>query len=128
MRYTKDEQEYTIHQLRAMHPNVSFAANTPAELGYTLIPEAPYVPPAEPPVLIPFSITPFQAHAILLIDGHLETVETLVAQADAMTQLAWRKAQEFLRTSPTIAAIQQQLGWTNEYVDDLFVRGSKITA
>lgn len=77
---------------------------------------------------VPETITPFQANAVLHIDGHLAMVETLVAQADSLTQIAWHKAQEFRRTSPTIAGIQQQLGWTDAYVDDLFIRGSQIQA
>ncbi len=77
---------------------------------------------------VPESVSRFQARAILHLDGTLATVEALVAQADAITQIAWQDAQEFKRNSPSINNIAAALGWSAEYVDDMFIRASKIEA
>jgi hypothetical protein len=124
MLYQKDNQTYTDHEVRQRHPSISFALTTYAELGYS-----EYTPPAPDPVpYIPQVVSRFQARAILHLDGNLTTVEALVAQADALTQLAWADAQEFRRSSPSIAAIANALGWTDAYLDDLFTRASLIEA
>jgi hypothetical protein len=44
MRYTKDNQVYTLQQVMRRHPRISFGPNTLVELGY-----APYVPAPAPP-------------------------------------------------------------------------------
>lgn len=74
---------------------------------------------------VPATVTKFQAKAALLLDGQLQAVEDLVAQSDAMTQLAWREA-DFSRSSPMIASMASILEWDNEYLDDLFRRAARI--
>ena len=62
--------------------------------------------------------------------GLLTTVETLMADpaTPAIARLAWAKAQEFRRDSPTIAAMSVPLELTSEQIDDLFRAAAKITA
>jgi hypothetical protein len=122
--FIKDGQTFHAYEVRALYPEISFAENTYAELGYTEY----TLPPVEPTPFIPPVVSRFQARAALHIDGHLATVEALVAQADPITQLAWADAQEFRRSSPAIAGIAQALGWSEAYLDDLFTRAAAIEA
>lgn len=96
-------------------------------LASALVPEGAEIILADP-APVPQVVSRFQARAILHVDGHLTAVEALVAQADMMTKLAWADAQEFRRASPSILAIATALGWTDAYLDDLFIRASSIEA
>lgn len=73
-------------------------------------------------------VSRFQAKAALLQSGLLDQVETAVANADALTQLAWAEAQGFERQSPAILGIAQTLGWTSEQLDELFSQAVRIKA
>lgn len=124
MQYTKGGQVITGYELRKLYPHTTFSPDTPYELGYS-----DYVPPEQPVVeVVPFALSRFQTMAVLHLEGKLGTVEALISLADPMTKLAWAEAQEFRRTSPSIAAIAQTLGWTDEYLDHLFKRGATIEA
>ena len=70
----------------------------------------------------------FQARAALHQAGLLAQVDTFVASADPFVQIAWTDAIEFRRNSPTIAAMAQGLGLTDEQVDDLFRVAMRIEA
>lgn len=70
----------------------------------------------------------FQARAALHLAGLLEAAEAAVAQADPMTRLAWADAQEFRRTSPTIAALAGPLGLDDAALDQLFRTAMAISA
>jgi len=93
---------------------------------------APYVPPTEQELLEEWrattSVSKFQAKAALAQAGLLDQVKQAVASADTITQLAWEDATEFNRNSPTIAALSQALGLTDEQVDDLFKQADQIAA
>lgn len=84
--------------------------------------------PYTAPVVIPFSVTPFQAKAALLVAGLLPAVEAAIAAAAPIAQLAWSDATAFTRDSPTIAALSAQLGLTSAQVDDLFIAAASIEA
>jgi len=87
--------------------------------------------PADPiPVVIPQSVSRFQAKAALANAGLLSQVETIMADPStpAMYKLAWSDAQEFLRTSPTIAALSGLLSLTSAQLDQLFIAAATITA
>ncbi len=86
------------------------------------------IPQYQSPSEVPQVVSRFQGEAILLMDGFLDDVEALVAQGDPMMQLAWKRAQEFRRTSPMVLQIAQTLNWTYEYLDDLFIRASAVEA
>lgn len=81
-----------------------------------------------PAMVVPVTVTRFQARAVLHLDGTLIDVEALVAAADPLVQIAWVDASEFRRDSPAVASIATAMGWSQAYVDDMFIRASKITA
>jgi hypothetical protein len=72
--------------------------------------------------------SPMQAEMALHLAGLLPVVEAALAQADALTQIAWRRAVTFQRLSPTIAAMQGAVGLTDQQVDDLFRTAATLTA
>lgn len=74
------------------------------------------------------TVSRFQAKAALLQAGLLDQVEAAVANADALTQLAWAEALGFERQSPAILGIAQALGWTAEQLDELFAKAVRIRA
>lgn len=88
----------------------------------------PYAEPTNTPVYVPQSISRFQARAALMDAGLLADVELAISAADPIVQLAWAEAIEWLRDSPTIAAIGDALGLTEEDIDDLFIEAAKIKA
>lgn len=73
-------------------------------------------------------VTRFQAKATMLQQGILSQVEALIAQADALTQLAWNDALTFERQSPLLNHLAAQLGMTDAEIDDFFVAASQVTA
>ncbi|MCK7581017.1 MAG: hypothetical protein MZV65_38965 [Chromatiales bacterium] len=77
---------------------------------------------------VPQVVSRFQARAAMHIHGVLEAVEAEIQAADPIAQMAWADAQQFERPSPTIAAIAQKLGWTDEFVDTLFITAGGIKA
>lgn len=74
------------------------------------------------------TVSRFQAKAALLNAVLLSQVETAVANADPLTQLAWAEALGFERQSPAILGIAQTLGWTSEQLDGLFAKAVRIKA
>lgn len=81
-----------------------------------------------PPAPIPQIVSRFQARAALYGAGLLPSVETAIAAADPLVQMAWVDAQEFRRDSPTILAMAGALGLTDTQVDELFTAASQIQA
>ena len=73
-------------------------------------------------------VSRFQARAALLQNNLLDTASGAIAQADAMSQLAWEDAQEFRRNSPLVASIGGALSLTDEQLDDLFRLAKTIEA
>lgn len=87
--------------------------------------------PAEPAApAVPRSVSRFQARAALLNAGLLESVEQMMSSPDtpALARLAWTDAQEFRRTSPTVAAMAGALGLSDAQIDDLFIAAATIDA
>ena len=78
--------------------------------------------------VVPQVVSRFQARAALNLHGVLADVEAMIPASDPIAQFAWADAQQFERQSPTIAAIAQALGWTHEFVDELFITAGGITA
>ena len=98
----------------------------PVPDGHTLIRLPDPEPIPENPV--PQVVSRFQARAALHIHGVLADVEAMIQAADPIAQFAWADAQQFERQSPTIAAIAQALGWTDDFVDQLFITAGDIMA
>lgn len=86
----------------------------------------PYEAPPPPPV--PQAVSRFQARAALYGAGLLDDVETAIADAVPLVQMAWADAQEFQRNSPTILALAGVLGLSESDVDELFITASGIVA
>jgi hypothetical protein len=75
-------------------------------------------------------VTAFQAFAALDAAGHLETVESMMADPETpkVHRLAFQKAQEFRRNSPTVEAWLGSLGLSAEEGDALFDHAAEIEA
>lgn len=86
--------------------------------------------PAPPPPSVPPYVTRFQARAALHLGGLLPQVEALMSHPDTpvLAKLAWADAQDFKRTSPTIASMAGALGLTDEQLDALFTTAAGIDA
>lgn len=87
-------------------------------------------PPPAQSAPVPESVSKFQAKAALLQAGLLDSVEAMMAapQTPAVAKLAWSDAQEFRRTSPTVAAMTAALGLSEGQIDDLFRVAAGIVA
>lgn len=108
---------------------------TIARFGFTRADFPAAQPPAvpewvAPPVVVPRTISRFQARAALLGAGLLATIESAMADPgmDPFAKLAWDYAQDFNRDSPTIAGLQSLLGLTDAVLDELFRAGALIEA
>lgn len=84
------------------------------------------VPPPPSPVVVPVSVSRFQARAALMQAGLLASVESVVSQSDALIQMAWQDALEFRRDSAAIQYIASQIGLSSSQVDNLFVAAKSI--
>lgn len=89
----------------------------------------PYTAPAPAPG-VPQVVSKFQAKAALHGAGLLESVDGLMLSPNTPTlaKLAWADAQEFRRTSPTVAAMAQALGLDDAALDALFTAAAAIEA
>ena len=76
--------------------------------------------------------TKLQAKAALYEIGLLDSVEALIASGDFITQLAWKEAATFKRTSPLLVAMIKYITWPNgdaiteDDVDSLFARALEL--
>lgn len=75
-------------------------------------------------------VTRFQALAALHNANLLTSVQSIMSapETDMLVKLAWDNAQTFERTSPSILAIAQVLGLTDQQLDTLFTQASQIKA
>lgn len=69
-----------------------------------------------------------QIKLALLEVNRLQDVENAVKSGTLQVQIAWDKATEFRRLSPTIAALAPGAGFTDAEIDALFVRAMEIEA
>lgn len=87
----------------------------------------PVDPAPEPtPDPVPTFISRLQAKAVLMLHGHFEDVEAILAAEHPLTRLAWTDAQTFCRTAPLIISVANQMGWPPAYVDELFREAKAI--
>jgi len=86
--------------------------------------------PVVKPVQVPQAVSRFQARAALHNAGKLAEVEALMAAAETpmLMKLAWLDAQEFQRSSVTVAAMASALGLSTAETDSLFIAAAQITA
>jgi hypothetical protein len=75
----------------------------------------------------PTEVSPLQLKAALLAAGRLQAIEEAVAQADPLTQLAWKEASVFSRTSPLLRQMSASLAIADDEVDAIFRAAGRIT-
>lgn len=73
-------------------------------------------------------VSAFQALAALEAAGLLASATALVEAQGGVTKLAWDRAVEFRRNSPTINALAGALGLSATQLDDLFIAAAVIEA
>lgn len=84
------------------------------------------VEPLPPPPKIPKSVTPRQVRLLLLQQGLLSQVEATIATMDQATQITWQYAIEFHRDDPLLNALANQLGLTEQQVDEFFIAAYQL--
>ena len=75
---------------------------------------------------IPKSISPRQIRLLLLQQGLLSQVETMVAGLDQASQIAWEFAIDFQRDDPLLNALGAQLGLTQEQIDQFYITAATL--
>jgi hypothetical protein len=78
------------------------------------------------PSLVPVSVSPWQIRRALNQLGLRASVEQAVAAADQDVKDGWEFATEFRRDNPLVAAFGQQLGITEEELDQLFILAANV--
>lgn len=136
MAYFYDLTNARVVQLEQPTYDTWIAAGNPKAQAYEPIPDAPglnhYWDAAvgqwvEYPVYLPQEISRLQGLIVLERNGLLAQCETLVAQSDLETKLAWANCSSFNRQSPMLLAVAGALGLTDAQLDQLFVDGAQIT-
>lgn len=118
---------YHVIPTDPMYASVAAAAS-----GADLPPEPVLV--AEIPV--PQSVSRFQMQEALMdtpspdprFPNALELINAAMAPRTDRPARAWREAGTVSRASPTVAAFAAQFGWTEQMLDDLFIRAAAIEA
>lgn len=88
-------------------------------------------PAAEPEAApVPQVVSRFQGRAALREAGYRDQIDAIMADpaTDPLMVDAWNDAQEFRRSSSTVAAIGAVIGLTEEELDDLFKTAINIEA
>lgn len=99
----------------------------PVDAPATLVPATLDEMP-DPPSHMPKSVTALQGILALHAVGQLEAVEAMFNAQDTPLahRLAFERAKDWQRASPTVAYMQDRMGWTDAYIDQLFVNAEKI--
>lgn len=85
----------------------------------------PYAPPPAP---VPQTVSATQAQIALANAGLFDQIDAFMdtlPKADPR-RIAWTKAAEFTRDSPTLEAIAQQFGLSDAQIDALFIAADAI--
>ena len=100
----------------------------PANSDYAALLSAgePIAPAPAPVPVVPSSVTPRQVRLLLLSQGLLAQVESIIAASDEATKITWQYASEFKRDDPLLEALAGQLGLTNEQIDGFFIAAAQI--
>lgn len=82
------------------------------------------------PVAVPQEAAMWALKELCLVRGHAADIEAaLNSLPDPPRTIArnrWENKDTISRNSPIIAQMQQLLGWSNAYVDELFVESAKL--
>lgn len=71
-------------------------------------------------------ITPRQAKLALYGAGMLDDVETAIAAADKVIQIAYESATEWRRDDPVLSGLAGAIGLTDEQLDELFATAATL--
>ena len=84
--------------------------------------------PATIPPPVPYSITPRQCRLLLLQQGLLAQVETMIAAQDEATRITWEYALEFRRDDPLLTQLAGNLTppLTNEQLNQFFIAAAQL--
>lgn len=82
----------------------------------------------DPDIVVPTTVSPYQARVALAQANLLSSVETMISSANQQVQLAWNYATVFERDSPFINALGTNMGLSNSQIDTLFINAAKVTA
>ena len=74
----------------------------------------------------PFSVNQMQGKLLLNKMGLFEATENLIAQSDSETKIYWQTASVWERTSPIIKRFADQLGMSEQELDEFFTQAAKI--
>ena len=74
------------------------------------------------------SVDPIQAREAIRRAGLSSAVEAYINDpaTDPLVKSAWEYALSFKRTSPTILAVAEAMGWSDAVLDALFIAASQI--
>lgn len=77
-------------------------------------------------VSVPTSITPRQCRLLLLQQGLLSQVETMISQSTDDVRITWEYALEFKRDDPILNQLGTSLGLTEQQIDQFFIAASAL--
>ena len=113
--------------------------------GWVEVPQPPYDPATETcqwvdgawvvaPIVIsvPVQVSMWALREATIIAGEKANIEAAMnALPEPDKWIAWNRweyKENIVRDSPIISLLQQELGWTNEFVDDLYKSAAQIAA
>lgn len=79
----------------------------------------------EPAKSVPDSVFNYQARLALEDAGFLTQVETIMNGLTSDYKTRFAHTDVWHRHSPHVLFVQQQMGWTDDQLDDLFIAASK---
>lgn len=81
---------------------------------------------APEPVQVPQTVTPRQVRLLLLQQGLLSQVQSMIEQQDEATRITWEYALEFQRNDPLLNQLGTNLGLTSEQIDQFFIAAAQL--
>ena len=98
---------------------------TPQEISQRLLDIAEATKP-----VIPQSVTPRQAKLSLAMGGVYDEIiailEGLPEPQKTLSKIEWDYATEFKRSHMLVHQMKQAMGWTDEFVDELFINAATL--
>jgi hypothetical protein len=84
-------------------------------------------PSVEPETMgVPDSVTSRQIRLLLLSQGLLPQVTTMIEQQDEATKIAWEYSSNFFRNDPLLLSLAASLDLTQEDIDQFFIEASAL--